>query len=365
MKATTQHCSLCFLLFTTVLLCIQHYSVVETRTTRDLLNQKKSMLQNVKDVQTDLLTMMDVAKTLALPSDQTMANQYYQEQQSKLEKTKLIEKTLSFELGLLETKCKTFVGENCNNAIPSNCTTEASHATISSSLFTSVVLPSTINIIGDNDAGRKWSNFEMASSCDQYRNPKEGYVYEGATGDGVYWIKTKTTFKVWCDMSSNGGGWTLIVAQFETDPIGSWAQGLTSTYDPTLQTKKSFVLDQHLIPGHNYTGFGKDLQATTVDYFKFTYTTGDIPVVELVGFKANANYRIHRHSVNYYLAHNPYRAMDTAFTKFRNTLTCSKSYSETSWAFSPYYSAPGAGYAMLGVFTDSTSETYAWTVWVK
>ena len=36
----------------------------------------------------------------------------------------------------------------------------------------------------------------------------EGY----STGDGVYWIKpTDTSFQVYCDMETNGGGYTLVV----------------------------------------------------------------------------------------------------------------------------------------------------------
>ncbi|KAL9649459.1 hypothetical protein ABK040_000698 [Willaertia magna] len=245
-----------------------------------MLSQKKSMLKDIKDIQTFVLTMMDSVKTYALPSEQLTADQYYQTQQSRLEKTKPILQQLSFEINILEKRCNATVGENCNYTIPASCTAGWFGSDCSIPICSgylpgdsnvcngrgSCVSPNKclcnagwtgndceitgkvlLNIIGDNVVGRKWSNGEMASSCNGYKNPSTltpgySYKYEGEIGDGVYWIKTATPFKVWCDMSSNGGGWTLVVAQYENDPIVSWAAGLSSSYDPTLSTKKSFVV---------------------------------------------------------------------------------------------------------------------------
>ncbi|KAL9642906.1 hypothetical protein ABK040_010601 [Willaertia magna] len=358
------------------------------------------MLQTVKDIQNDLQTLIDSFKKYALPSEQTTANQYTQELQTKYDKTKGLEQKLLLELTILDRRCNATVGENCNFIKPSNCTTGwfgidcntpicfgylPSDLNVCSGYGSCVnpdkcdckagrsgsmceIISQTNTIVGDNSQGRKWSNGEMAASCNQYRYPtaSSGYSYEGAVGDGVYWIKTKSVFKVWCDMSSNGGGWTLIVAQFEADPIGSWAQGLPSTYDPTLQSKKSFLVDYDLIPSHSFTGFGKDLTATTIDYFTFVYTVGDIPINDVVGFKTNANYRIFRHSNNYFANHNPYGSITTSYTSWRNTLTVFRQgTTNPAWAFSPYGAGAVPGYAFNGVYMELTYESFAWTVWVK
>ncbi|KAL9642905.1 hypothetical protein ABK040_010600 [Willaertia magna] len=210
--------------FLALLLFLHHlqHVVVEGKTTRDLLKQKKT-------------------------------NQYAQELQTKYEKTIPLEQKLNLELSALENRHNVIVGENCNFIKPSNSTT-GWFGINCSILICFGYLPSDLNVCSG------YSSCVNPDKCDL------------AVGDGVYWIKTKSVFKVWCDMSSNGGGWTLIVAQFEADPIGSWAQGLPSTYDPTLQSKKSFTVDPLSIPSHSFTGFGKDLTATTIDYSTFVYS---------------------------------------------------------------------------------------------
>jgi hypothetical protein len=61
---------------------------------------------------------------------------------------------------------------------------------------------------------RYWSDKTFASSCNDYRNRavNDNYQYWGDVGSGIYRIENanKQIFDVYCDMFTNGGGWTLI-----------------------------------------------------------------------------------------------------------------------------------------------------------
>lgn len=60
---------------------------------------------------------------------------------------------------------------------------------------------------------RTWADGSLAASCNDYLHPGALKTYAGSTGDGVYRIQPagQTATDVKCDMTTDGGGWTLVV----------------------------------------------------------------------------------------------------------------------------------------------------------
>jgi hypothetical protein len=73
-------------------------------------------------------------------------------------------------------------------------------------------------IVSDGTGGRRWSDSTYATSCYGYMNPNNSlYLYAGLTGDGIYTISIGgTPTQVYCNMTDQGGGWTLVASHGPT-----------------------------------------------------------------------------------------------------------------------------------------------------
>jgi hypothetical protein len=187
--------------------------------------------------------------------------------------------------------------------------------------------------------------------------------------NGVYYIRVNgTTFPVYCDMTSRVGGWTMIVAQFENDPVTNWNEGRQADYNPSLATKKSFCLNSIEIPTHTETAFSQDNLALGVCAVPFVYKTGNIPKTLVTDSQTGLQYHVHRQTGNFYNQHDPESSLHTVsqYPEWCNSLTCDRTGGVYyTWAFSPNYPTVGyRGYAYNGVNTLNV-ELVPWTVWVR
>lgn len=88
-----------------------------------------------------------------------------------------------------------------------------------------VTLEMNTNII-QNGPFRCWADGTYARSAYEYRYPKFPYVYSGVTGNGVYRIDPDGAgpiepYDVYCDMTTDGGGW-MLAGKFSNNDAKHW-----------------------------------------------------------------------------------------------------------------------------------------------
>jgi len=178
---------------------------------------------------------------------------------------------------------------------------------------------------------------------------------------------------VLCDMSTWGGGWTLVAAQFEGDPI-LWDEGRQADYDPTLASGASFALVGADLVTHNQVAFGRaestgagSWDAAGLDYVHFTYDpAADYAGVPLNGLATTRTYQLDRHLAGVHNNHDPEQDLLTSAPEWHDTLSLDAAGGMVAtWAFSPFYfTVEGRGFAFEG-HRQTIADDYAWAVWVR
>ncbi|MFA6348460.1 MAG: fibrinogen-like YCDxxxxGGGW domain-containing protein [Candidatus Paceibacterota bacterium] len=211
---------------------------------------------------------------------------------------------------------------------------------------------------------RTETNDVVARSCSELK--ARGINTSGVKQIDPDGIGGNAAINVYCDMTTNGGGWTMVAAQFESDPVTNWNEGTQADYDPDLSTSKGFALSSTQIPAHNQVAFGQGLTAG-YDYAPLVYNTGNIPVTAVTSPSTSKTYQIHRNIENFYSSHNPEVGTVSTTATWVNTLTFDQTGGALmSWAFAPNHTTGAArGYAYNGTNLSGSADGFAWTVWVR
>jgi hypothetical protein len=133
-----------------------------------------------------------------------------------------------------------------------------------------------------NGSGKKWADGTFAKTCNEYRNPTLPFSYAGVTGDGLYTIDPdgvggNAEFDVDCDMTFDGGGWTLVAHRDALTAI-SGAAAIGSPGDATFKLATT-VIDSIVGESTHWLFFGsvsnKRVKLTTSQSETNTYSDFD------------------------------------------------------------------------------------------
>ncbi len=188
--------------------------------------------------------------------------------------------------------------------------------------------------------------------------------------DGIYQAKVAgVDSSLYCNMTDQGGGWSLIVAQFEGNPV-NWNQGVSANYDASANSVgESFAFNSSQIPSHTQMSFSHsnyDNKKIT-NIFNYQYTTGNIETTLILDIMSGINYQINRSSIYHCASHDPELGCPYIGTIWEDTLTIDRYglLNAYSYSFGIKNSIPHQrDYAYKG-FRVHNVDNGAWLIFVR
>ena len=235
--------------------------------------------------------------------------------------------------------------------------------------------PTTFEVIASDGVFSVSRTFDLLvqhpGDCDDIKRAngaEAGYTVREVdpVGDGA------DVFQVLCDMDTWGGGWTLVTAQWEADPV-DWAEGRQADYDASLVTEASFALTGADLPSHDQLAFGRaestgpgTFDAELMDYVAHTYAPSATYDTTVTGLATTLPYHMDRDPSSYHGAHDPDRVPGSD-PAWNGTLAFDVvGVRDHTWAYSPNHpSAAQRGYNYGRSIRGGDSDSFAWAVWVR